>query len=252
MYLVKRDYKLSLRLSERKPMHFTRQTSNAYQTRRLNGLKQAPRAWNEKFTNFLPSLAFQFSHSDPSLFFKHTATSVVILLLYVDDIVLTGSDATEINVVVKELSLVFDMKDLGPLSYFLGINIQYLPSGIFLSQEKYAKDLISTALENPTLYRSIVGALQYLTFTRPDISYSVNIVCQFMAAPTDVHFAAVKRILKYLQYTLFKGLFYKFAKSVTYVTAYCDADWAGDINQRRSTTGFVVYLGHYPISKLPA
>ncbi|PRQ54450.1 putative RNA-directed DNA polymerase [Rosa chinensis] len=103
-------------------------------------------------------------------------------------------------------------------------------------------------LANPTLYRSIVGALQYLTFTRPDIAYAVNTVCQFMTAPTDIHYAAVKRILRYLQGTIKNGLFYKYGSSPTYITAYCDADWAGEINQRRSTTGFIVYLGYCPIS----
>lgn len=103
-------------------------------------------------------------------------------------------------------------------------------------------------MHNPSLYRSIVGALQYLTFTRPDIAYSVNTVCQFMSNPTDVHFTSMKRILKYLQGTVSKGLFYKFGKSPTYVSAYCDADWAGEINHKRSTTRFIVYLGHCPIS----
>ncbi|XP_004301071.1 PREDICTED: uncharacterized mitochondrial protein AtMg00810-like [Fragaria vesca subsp. vesca] len=137
---------------------------------------------------------------------------------------MTGSDSEGITAVVKELTVVFDMKDLGSLSYFLGINIKYLPSGILLSQEKYAQDVIkragmdtctscntpwlphtqllkteSTPLVDATLYRSI--ALQYLTFTRPDIAYAVN------------------------TYTLSKGLFYMYASNVTYVTTYCDADW---------------------------
>ncbi|PRQ37299.1 putative RNA-directed DNA polymerase [Rosa chinensis] len=168
----------------------------------LYGLKQAPRAWNEKFSNFLPALGFHFSHSDPSLFIKNSEKGVVALLLYVDDIIVTGSDTEGIIAVISELGEVFDMKDLGSLSYFLGINVQYKKKGIFLSQEKYAKELIlkaglesckacsspclphiqllkseGTLLDNPTLYRSLVGALQYLTFTRPDIAYAVNTVC---------------------------------------------------------------------------
>ncbi|PRQ51221.1 putative RNA-directed DNA polymerase [Rosa chinensis] len=189
----------------------------------LYGLKQAPRAWNEKFTNFLPALGFKFSHSDPSLFVKATSDGIIALLLYVDDIVITGSDKNGVSSVISELSDVFDMKDLGPLSYFLGINVQYKDKGLFLSQETYAKDLIAkagldtcrecntpclphaqllknegTPLSNPSLYRSIVGALQYLTFTRPDIAFAVNTVCQFMSQPTDVHYASVKRILRYI------------------------------------------------------
>lgn len=103
-----------------------------------------------------------------------------------------------------------------------------------------------TPLPDPTVYRSIVGALQYLTFTRPDIAYSVNTVCQFMTRPTDVHYAAVKRILRYLKGTLNKGIFYSSSGAMpntVSVKAYCNADWAGEIIQKRSTTGFVVYLG---------
>ncbi|KAM5572540.1 hypothetical protein ABKV19_012545 [Rosa sericea] len=242
----------------------------------LNGLKQAPRAWNEKFTSFLPSLGFTFSHSDPSLFIRHTAGGMIALLLYVDDIVITGSDTAGIHEVISELSMVFDMKDLGALSYFLGLEVTKVQQGIFLSQTKYAKDLLAktgmdaikacsspclphyqmtkdqgTPLKDPTVYRSIVGALQYLTFTRPDMAYAVNTVCQFMTNPTDIHYAAVKRILRYLQGSLHKGLFYSSSgalNNTVCVNAFCDADWAGEVIHRRSTTGFVVYLGLCPVS----
>lgn len=109
----------------------------------LYGLKQAPRAWHEKFTSFLPSLGFSFSHSDPSLFIRHTPAGMVALLLYVDDIVITSSDALGIQEVITELSLVFDMKDLGPLSYFLGLEVTRIHKGILLTQTKYATDLLS-------------------------------------------------------------------------------------------------------------
>ncbi|PRQ56607.1 putative RNA-directed DNA polymerase [Rosa chinensis] len=111
----------------------------------LYGLKQAPRAWNEKFTCFLPTLGFKFSNSDPSLFVKITDHGVIALLLYVDDIVITGSDKLGITSIISELSDVFDMKDLGPLSFFLGIGIRYKEKGLFLSQEKYANELIQKA-----------------------------------------------------------------------------------------------------------
>ena len=242
----------------------------------LYGLKQAPRAWNEKFTSFLPSLGFSSSHSDPSLFIRHSDNGMVALLLYVDDIVITGSDSKGMHEVISELSLVFDMKDLGFLSYFLGLEVLKTKNGLFLCQTKYAKDLLiktgmdtiracnspclphcqmtkdqGVLLADPTSYRSIVGALQYLTFTRPDIAYAVNTVCQFMTAPTDVHFAAVKRILRYLQGSIHKGLSYSSTgglNNAVNIKAYCDADWAGEVIQRRSTTGFVVYLGLCPIS----
>ncbi|CAL2280003.1 unnamed protein product [Prunus armeniaca] len=215
----------------------------------LYDLKQAPKGWNAKFTGYLPSLGFKMSHSDPSLFVKISDSAIVVLLLYVDDIILTGSNSQ----VIQEIS--------------------YKSNGdLFISQQKYAKDLLVKAgmescrpcptpskphtqvlptdgepLKEPSVYRSIVGALQYLTFTRPDLAYSVNTVCQFMNNPTEVHFQLVKRILRYIQGPLHYGLTYSSSVPVS-VSAYSDADWAGDITTRRSTTGFVVFLGSNPIS----
>ncbi|KAI5346452.1 hypothetical protein L3X38_014331 [Prunus dulcis] len=244
----------------------------------LYGLKQAPRAWNAKFTGYLPALGFKISQSDPSLFVKHEGSDVIMLLLYVDDIILTGSNADLVQSVVDNLSSVFEMKDMGRLAYFLGLQIAYPASGgLFVSQTKYAKDLLHKAgmqscracstpckphnqiltdcgepLSDPTMFRSVVGALQYLTFTRPDLAYAVNTVCQYMNNPTDVHWLLVKRILRYVQGTLRLGInFTSISTRVSdrwQLSAYSDADWAGDINTRRSTTGFVVFLGPNPIS----
>ncbi|CAL8994451.1 unnamed protein product [Prunus brigantina] len=214
----------------------------------LYGLKQAPRAWNAKFTGYLPSLGFQSSHLDPSLFVRQNSTSVVILLLYVDDIIITGSDTQVVQSVIDSLGEVFDMKDIGRLTYFLGLEVHYQDNGdIFVNQAKYARDLFKkacmdtckpcltpikphqsvlkdegTLLSDPTLYRSLVGALQYLTFTRPDIAFAVNTVCQFMNAPTDTHFALVKRILRYLQGTLQYGI--TFSTGSMLLSGYCDSD----------------------------
>ncbi|KAI5313376.1 hypothetical protein L3X38_042550 [Prunus dulcis] len=244
----------------------------------LYGLKQAPRAWNAKFTGYLPALGFKISQSDPGLFVKHDGPDVIMLLLYVDDIILTGSNADLVQSVVDNLSSVFEMKDMGRLAYFLGLQIAYPASrGLFVSQTKYAKDLLHKAgmqscracstpckphnqiltdcgeqLSDPTMFRSVVGALQYLTFTRPDLAYAVNTVCQYMNNPTDVHWLLVKRILRYVQGTLSFGInFTSISTRVSdpwQLSAYSDADWAGDINTRRSTTGFVVFLGPNPIS----
>ncbi|KAM0964503.1 hypothetical protein ACFX2C_020548 [Malus domestica] len=102
-------------------------------------------------------------------------------------------------------------------------------------------------LSDPSHYRSLVGALQYLTFTRPDLAQAVNMVCQFMTSLTDLHMHLVKRILRYLKGTLEYGLHYK--KSLDFnLFAYSDSDWATDINTRRSITSFVIYLGDNPIS----
>ncbi|KAM1541138.1 hypothetical protein ACFX1Z_011089 [Malus domestica] len=237
----------------------------------LYGLKQAPRAWNERFTSFLPSLGFTSTYADSSLFVKTVDTSVVILLLYVDDIIITRSATHAIHAMIQSLTQEFDIKDLGPLHYFLGIQIVHKEDGLFLSQDKYVTDLLTKSemllskpcatpcfpynrllkddgkpFNNPALYRSLVGALQYLTFTRPDISFAVHQVYQFMQCPMESHFVAVKRILRYLRATQGCGIHY--IKGSLEITAYSDADWAGDPNDRRSTTGLVVFLGSNPIS----
>ncbi|KAM1246265.1 hypothetical protein ACFX2J_042353 [Malus domestica] len=237
----------------------------------LYGLKQAPRAWNEKFTSFLPGLGFKSSFADPSLFVKHNAAGTVVLLLYVDDIILTGSSSILIDDVIVELTKEFEMKDLGQLNYFLGLQVTYHSGGLFVSQSKYIKDLLNKVdlqdskpcptpclpyhrllkddgdpYHSPEHYRSIVGALQYVTFTRPDIAFSVNQCCQFMHSPMTSHVVAVKRILRYLSGTLDYGLSFKPGK--LHLQAYSDADWAGDPNDRRSTSGHIVYFGSSPIS----
>ncbi|KAM1070145.1 hypothetical protein TB1_002021 [Malus domestica] len=237
----------------------------------LYGLKQAPRAWNDRFTSFLPSLGFQATYSDSSLFVKTVGSDIVVLLLYVDDIIITGSSTHLIQQVIHSLTAEFDIKDLGVLHYFLGIQVTKTAQGLFLSQSKYITDLLQkvemmeskacdtpclpnnrllkddgTPYNNPTVYRSIVGALQYLTFTRPDIAFSVHQVCQFMQSPMVSHFTAVKRILRYLKGTLSVGMAY--TRGDLTLKAFSDADWAGDPNDRRSTTGLVIFLGNNPIS----
>jgi histone deacetylase 1/2 len=166
------------------------------------------------------------------------------------------------------------VKDLGPLHYFLGVEVTRNSGGISLTQQKYSLEFLRrTHMENcksvstpmcaqeklsrelghsltdddAFQYRSVVGALQYLTLTRPDISFAVNKVCQFLSRPTDVHWEAVKRILRYVKGTTATGL--KFSKSAsTLISVFTDADWAGCTDDRRSTGGFVVFFGPNLIS----
>lgn len=196
------------------------------------------------------------------------------MLVYVDDIIVASSSQDVVSALLEDLKTDFALKDLGPLHYFLGIEVQKVDNGIHLSQRKYASDVLSrvgminckpttTPLstseklslhngeplgpEDSTWYRSIVGALQYLTLTRPDLSFAVNKVCQYLHSPTTDHWTAVKRILRYLRYTLHHGL--KISKSPSLlVSAFTDADWAGDIDDRRSTGGFAVFLGSNLVS----
>ncbi|XP_035845876.1 uncharacterized mitochondrial protein AtMg00810-like [Helianthus annuus] len=168
---------------------------------------------------------------------------------------------------MANLASEFAMKDLGPLSYFLGITVTRHKDSMFLSQQAYAHDIIHLAgmqscklvdtpvdtqpklsatsgepFDDPSLYRSLAGALQYLTFTRPDLSYAVQQICMHMHAPMHSHWQALKRIIRYLQGTTSYGLTLEPSSSVT-MTAYTDADWAGCPDTRRSTSGYCVYFG---------
>ena len=188
----------------------------------------------------------------------------MIVLVYVDDILVTGPNASDCQAFIHKLSSLFPVKDLGPLHYFLGLEVHRSPECIFLSQGKYIMDLliktkmegcklcatplgtdkldhIGTLLSDPKEYRSSVGALQYLTWTRPDISFAVNQVCQFLHCPRDTHFQAVKRILRFLKGSVDQGLWFK--KGSLQLTAFSDVDWAGCVFDRRSTSGYCVYLG---------
>ena len=194
-----------------------------------------------------------------------------------DDIIVTGDSLPYyIQQIIQKLHSTFTLKDLGPLDYFLGIQVKHLKDGsLLLSQSKYIQDLLVKAhmedakpsptpmvsslkltkqgadyLEDASLYRSVVGALQYATITRPEISYCVNKVCQFMAQPQEEHWKAVKRILIYLKGTITNGLHIK-PFSLTQplsLVAYCDADWASDPDDRKSTLGSCIFLGGNLIS----
>jgi histone deacetylase 1/2 len=180
-----------------------------------------------------------------------------------------SSTASAADQLLKQLRIEFPVKDLGQLGYFLGIEVRHMKDGILLVQQKYVTDLlkrtnmhkaklVSTPMASTeklsryegepllaadiTHYRSVVGALQYLTLTRPDIAFSVNNVRQFLHAPTEVHWSAVKRILRYLQHTPSLGLFIQKSDSLL-LSGFVDADWAGCPDDRRSTGGHAVFLG---------
>ncbi|KAF5820342.1 putative RNA-directed DNA polymerase [Helianthus annuus] len=239
----------------------------------LYGLKQAPRAWYTRFANYIISHGFRSSACDNSLFvYNRDSSNIAYLLLYVDDIVITASNNTLLHNIIATLSKEFAMTDLGRLHHFLGIQVSQQSHGIFLSQAQYAKDIIARAsmsackpcttpvdlssklsgtdgplFSDPTLYRSLAGALQYLTFTRPDISYAVQQVCLFMHEPRDPHFAFMKRIIRYIQGTIDYGI--RIIKSASRsLIAYSDADWGGCPDSRRSTSGYCVFLGDNLIS----
>ncbi|CAL8997966.1 unnamed protein product [Prunus brigantina] len=245
--------------------------------RSLYGLKQAPRVWFEKFRSTLLGFSFTQSQYDSSLFLQRTSMGIVVLLVYVDDIVITDSDSEAISEVQTLLHSTFHMKDLGQLTYFLGLEVNHQPNCLFLHQHKYSQDLVQLAaqtlagltnttsvdtpmelnvkyrrddgelLEDPTTYRKLVGSLIYLTITRPDISYAVHTVSKFMQAPRHHHLSAVRRIIRYILGTPSRGLFFPTGSSPQ-LQAYSDADWAGCPDTRRSTTGWCMFLGDALIS----
>ncbi|XP_016169406.1 uncharacterized protein LOC107612088 [Arachis ipaensis] len=234
----------------------------------IYGLKQAPRAWFTKLAATLSRFGFQNTRSDPSLFVRFTKTSTMYVLVYVDDILVTCNSDSEIVQLISQLNSIFALKDLGEFNFFLGIEATKTTSGSYiLSQSKYIRDLLvrskmheshpmptpmitstklsahgSDVFDNPTHYRSIVGALQYATLTRPDIAYAVNKVSQYMHKPLLPHWKCVKRILRYLAGTIDQGLFFQSCTDLT-LFAFADSDWGSDVDDRRSTTGFCVYLG---------
>lgn len=240
--------------------------------RSLYGLKQAPRTWYTKFATAVKQLGFCQSRTDSSLFVFNNGKQLVYILLYVDDIILTGSTLSLVDITIKALSSVFDISDLGRLHHFLGLAVTYNDTGLFLSQHNYVADILHRAsmtnckpcltpvdtksklaaddgprVTDPSLYRSLAGALQYLTLTRPYISYAVQKVCLFMHDPREPHFNALKRVLRYIKGTIKHGL--QITKSsTTDMIAYSDADWAGCPDSRRSTSGYCVFLGDSLIS----
>ena len=237
----------------------------------LYGLKQAPRAWFNRLSTALLSHGFVSSQVDPSLSTYHCDSTHAFLLVYVDDILVTSNVRSFIDELISNLQLDFAMKDLGQLSYFLGIEATRDSSGLHLRQTRYIIDLLDRVnligirpyrapcvsgpkvskfdgdpLLDPSEYRHTVGALQYITLTRPDIAYSVNQLCQHMQAPTTAHWTAAKRVLRYLKTTLDFGLLYKPGSFA--INAYCDSDWAGDPDDRHSTCGYGEFVGPNLIS----
>lgn len=235
----------------------------------LYGLRQAPRAWNARLDKSLVSLGFGKCHLEHAVYKKHIGKSCLLVGVYVDDLIITGSNKVEVTKFKDQMKDLFSMSDLGLLSYYLGIEVVQSCHGIGLCQASYAaKILEKTGLEScnsvqvpmeakqklskksttppvdATEYRSIVGSLRYLVNTRPDIAYAVGIVSRFMESPTTEHMAAVKQILRYIRGTLDLGCMYmKKGVKEPYLMGYSDSDMAGDVDDRKSTTGVVYYFG---------
>ncbi|KAL4573020.1 hypothetical protein LXL04_019813 [Taraxacum kok-saghyz] len=237
----------------------------------LYGLKQAPRAWFTKLKTYLVANGFRACQSDTSLFVHVTAKSTIYVLVYVDDLIVTGTDDSILSQFIQKLHTMFSLRDMGDLHYFLGLQIQKTKAGLTLSQESYVTDILNRSnmslsspmatpsdpysrlvkdgdpFADPKLYRQVVGSLQYATITRPDIAYSVNRVCQYMHSPTNRHWQAVKRILRYLNGTKNYCLHFK-PTHATGLHAFSDSGWNSDLDDSRSQYGYAIFHGSNLIS----
>ncbi|KAK2428718.1 putative mitochondrial protein [Trifolium repens] len=238
----------------------------------LYGLKQAPRAWYERLTQFLEEQGHRKGGSDKTLFVKEDRGKFIIAQIYVDDIVFGGMSNTMVQHFVKQMQSEFEMSLVGELTYFLGLQIKQMEDTIFISQSKYARNIIKKfGMDNAThkrtpapthlkltkdekgisvdqsLYRSMIGSLLYLTASRPDITYAVEVCARYQADPKVSHLTQVKRILKYVNGTSDYGIMYSHCENST-LYGYCDADWARSADDRKSTSGGCFFLGTNLIS----
>jgi hypothetical protein len=249
----------------------------------LYGLKQAPRNWNKNIVDHIKSIGFTQCVLDNCLFVKTDGDETYLISLYVDDILIAGSDPSKIDQIKSEFTQRYEMKDLGELNYYLGMKVTRTAEYIQLDQHRYTLDILSkydhllkefgnknyaTPMEKDLKlrkfeanmmndkqreyverfpYQNIVGALLYLSInTRPDISYAVGVLARFCKNPNFRACKALLRVLIYLRGTAERGI--RYTGDDLNVYAYSDADWAGDLDSRRSTTGYVVYAAGGPIA----
>lgn len=247
----------------------------------LYGLKQASRQWNIKLTEALVGNDFVQSNHDYSLFTKKKGADIVIILVYVDDLLITGSCSKMISDANDVLHKQFKVKDLGDLKYLLGIEVLRSKAGILLNQRKYVLELISemglggakpsttpletnvkltttefdestgrkgdTLLADASVYQRLIGKLLYLTITRPAISYTVQTLSQFMQQPKRSHWEAAIRVVKYLKLAPGQGILMSSSSSHE-LTCWCDAEWAACPNTRRFVTCYLVKFGSSLVS----
>lgn len=239
----------------------------------LYGLKQAPRAWYSRIESYFVRAGFHKCPYEHTIFIKlGDGGKMLIICLYVDDLIFTGNDKVMIDAFKASMMTEFEMTDLGLMCYFLGIEVVQSAAGIFVSQKKYALEILSrfqmeecNAVCTPTsadlrlkrdlngkkvdatIYKQIVGSLMYLTSTRPDIMHAVSLISRYMENPTELHLLAAKRIFRYLKGTTDFGILYKKGAHKG-LFGFSDSDYAGDEDDRKSTSGYVFMMGSGAVS----
>ena len=251
------------------PKGYEDETNRVYKlSKALYGLRESPRDWYECFNEYITKLGFKRNNVDLCLYKKGKENNEIYILIYVDDLLICSKSKEDIQRVKKFLSDRFKMKDLGEIKEYLGINIDYnyIENKLTLSQMKYIESLANKyEIQNSRLYstpmetnlqlekaesceinikyRNLIGALLYISSnTRPDISYSVNYLSRYQNSYNETHWKYALRILKYLYLTKDLNLHYEKNENCDTITCYVDADWAGDNNDRKSTTGYVIKM----------
>nr|XP_016502671.1 PREDICTED: uncharacterized mitochondrial protein AtMg00810-like [Nicotiana tabacum] len=237
----------------------------------LYGLKQASRQWCAKLSQSLLSRGYSPSKNDSALFTKITVSSIVILVVYVADILLAGDNGQEIAHLKAFLDQQFKIKDLGSIHYFLGLEVSLVECGYVVHQHKYTTDLLSEfhcldtkpvttpldpqnklhidsgdPISDPSTYKSLIGKLNFFQHTRPNISFSVQHLSQFLVSPKVPHMLDALHVLRYLANDPTRGILLSSSSDFT-LKAYSDSDWAACPISRRSVTGYFV-LGDSPVS----
>nr|XP_016451177.1 PREDICTED: uncharacterized mitochondrial protein AtMg00810-like [Nicotiana tabacum] len=222
--------------------------------------------YEDVYMEVLPSLLID--QSGPHK--MKTSSSTIFVAVYVDDVIITGTDLVEIANLKTFLDKQFRIKDLGRLHYFLGLEVLYKPDGVIISQRKFTLDLLKeygcfaynnfsspldptlklkadegTLLPDPTYYKKLVGKLNFLTNTRLDIAYNVQLLSQFIQAPRDTHLTAAFYLLRYLKKDPTLGIFFSNGCSIS---ACYDSEWAACPDSRRSVIGYIILVGDNPIS----
>ena len=235
----------------------------------LYGLKQSGKNWNEHIDSFFAENRFVRFDADPCVYSRDDSSGFVVLILWVDDIVLSGTSLTYIDKMKTLLKNRYRMKDLGPISGFLGIQFSQTEGGITMEQSVYLQNVLekfemqnckprgtpcemnpsasnpSQAYEHqsPRKYREIIGSLIYaMACTRPDLCWIVTKLSQHLDNPTEADWVMVKHVLRYLKGTLDLKLHYKKSSSGLCLSGWSDSDWGSSVEDRRSTTGYLFYL----------
>ncbi|GJY25902.1 retrovirus-related pol polyprotein from transposon TNT 1-94 [Tanacetum coccineum] len=248
---------------------------NVYRLKKaLYGLKQAPRVWYDELSNFVVSKGFSKGSIDPTMFITKKGEDILCVQIYVDDIIFGFTNPKLSKNFEKLMHNKFEISMMGELKFFLGIQIHQSPCGIFINQAKYAQEILkkhgmtscdsigtpmatkpldadlSGTLVDQTKYRSMVGALMYLTTSRPDIVHATCYYARYQARPTKKYLKEVKRIFQYLKNTINMGLWYPKGTGFK-LTAFSYSDHAGCLDTRKSTSGGIQFLGAIAISCNP-